>query len=82
MSEDTGNTILNIEILGILKDLKKEFREHRIDVSDVKTKIAEIDRKIENIIRDAFVDGDLKAHAAWHKRNRGIMGFFNRVFRR
>lgn len=82
MSDEPINTDhLNIEILGLLKDMRREFREHRKDLNDLAKKVEGIEKNLANLVRDAFVDGDIKAHSAWHKKHTS-KGFLNRLLRR
>lgn len=76
-----GSEELLTEIMLLLRDLNKETKKNSESIRDLSKSVKDLDDKLNALISDAFVDGDVKAHGEWH-RNNNKKGFLARILRR
>lgn len=77
-----GSDELLTEIMLLLRDLNKEAKKNSKAVADLDATFKKLDKKIDDLVKEAFVDGDVQSHNAWHKNFNNRKGFLARLLRR
>lgn len=78
----TGSEELLTEIMLLLRDLNKETKKNSRSIEDLSKSVKDLDDKLNAMVKDAFVDGDIKAHGVWHRNHNTSKGFLAKILRR
>ncbi len=77
----TGSEDLLTEIMLLLRDLNKETKKNSSSIMDLSKSVKDLDDKLNALVKDAFIDGNVQAHGEWHKKN-NKKGFLAKILRR
>lgn len=68
-TETPGSDEILLELLKIVQELNMSVERMEKEFHEIKKSVDSLDKKIDAMIHDGFVDGDIKRHKAWHQKN-------------